>query len=129
VTRKQLSGDRDAVESYYRLEGFSEAKVGTPIVTAAAGQMTVDFPITEGPQTILSAVNIEGNEQVVTKRLPKLELKPGMPLNPQIERNDVVALQTYYADRGNAEVQVKPREEVSADKTSANLTYVLAEGP
>src|SRR5207244_13334643 len=32
-------------------------------------------------------------------------------------------------DGGNAEVQIKPREELSADKTSANVTYVIAEGP
>src|SRR5207302_7841121 len=31
--------------------------------------------------------------------------------------------------RGNAEVQVKPREEISDDKTSAKLAYVIAEGP
>ena len=114
----------------YRLQGFTDAKVGTPVVnTQAAGTMTVDFPITEGPQTILTAVTVEGNEQVPSKGLPALQLHSGEPLNPQLERADVVALQSYYADRGNAEVQVKTREDVSQDKTTAKLTYVLAEGP
>jgi outer membrane protein assembly complex protein YaeT len=129
-TRAQLSTDRDAVESYYRLNGFSEVKVAAPAVkTAANGTMTIDFPITEGPQTLVSAVTIEGNEQVPAKDLPPLLLRSGGPLNPQAERADVVALQTFYADRGNAEVQIKPREEVSADKTDAKVAYVIAEGP
>jgi outer membrane protein assembly complex protein YaeT len=129
-TRAQLSTDRDAVESYYRLNGFSEVKVATPVVkTAANGTMTIDFPITEGPQTLVTAVAVEGNEQVPAKELPPLLLKAGDPLNPQSERADVVALQTFYADRGNAEVQIKPREEVSADKTQAKVAYVIAEGP
>src|SRR5205085_1229556 len=58
VTRAQLSADRDALESYYRLHGFSEAAVATPVVNtnAAKGTMSVEFPITEGPQTIVKAV-------------------------------------------------------------------------
>jgi outer membrane protein insertion porin family len=130
VTKAQLSADRDAIESYYRLHGFSDVQVATPVVaTKADGTMTVNFPIVEGPQTILTAVNIEGNQQVPANKLPKLLLKAGDPLNPQAERADVVALQTYYGDRGNVEVQIKPREEISADKTSATLTYSIAEGP
>ena len=130
VTKSQLNADRDALESFYRLNGFSEVQVATPVVkTNNDGTMAVTFPIVEGPQTILADVHIEGNQQVPAKDLPKLELKPGDPLNPQKERMDIVALQTFYGDRGNAEVQVKPREEISADKTSAKVAYVIAEGP
>jgi outer membrane protein assembly complex protein YaeT len=131
VTRAQLSSDRDAIESYYRLHGFSEATVATPVVNtdAAKGTMTVDFPITEGPQTIVTAVRIEGNEQVPTRDLPKPTLKPNQPLDPQALRTDLLALDSFYADRGNAEVQITPRPDISADKTSATITYVIAEGP
>jgi outer membrane protein assembly complex protein YaeT len=131
VTRAELSADRDAIESYYRLHGFSEATVATPVVNtdAAKGTMTVDFPITEGPQTIVKAVRIEGNEQVPSRDLPKPTLKTNQPLDPTLLRNDLLALETYYAQRGNAEVQITPRPEISADKTSATITYVVAEGP
>jgi outer membrane protein assembly complex protein YaeT len=130
ITKAQISSDRDAIESYYRLNGFSEVQVETPVVTTKNdGTMTIDFPITEGAQTLLADVRVEGNQQVPTKDLPKLKLKPGDPLNPQLEREDIVALQTFYGDRGNAEVQVKPREEISEEKTSAKVAYVVAEGP
>jgi len=130
ITRAQLSDDRDALESYYRLHGYSEATVDTPVaLTHPDGTLTVDFPIVEGPQTLLADVHVEGNEQVKTEQLPKLQLKPGDPLNPQLVREDLVALQTFYADRGNAEVQITPRADASTDKTSAKLAYVVAEGP
>jgi outer membrane protein insertion porin family len=131
VTRAQLSADRDALESYYRLQGFSEAAVATPVVktNAAKGTLSVDFPITEGPQTIVKAVRIEGNEQVPSRDLPKPTLKTNGPLDPQALRTDLLALESFYADRGNAEVQITPRPDLSADKTSATITYVIAEGP
>lgn len=131
VTRAQLSADRDALESYYRLHGFSEAAVATPVVNtnAAKGTMSVEFPITEGPQTIVKAVRIEGNEQVPSRDLPKPTLKTNGPLDPQALRTDLLALESFYANRGNAEVQITPRPDLSADKTSATITYVIAEGP
>ena len=131
VTHEQLADDRTTLESYYRLQGFQNATVGTPGVklNASNGGMTIDFPVTEGPRTMVASVAIEGNEQVATKDLPQLTLKPGDPLSPTIERDDVIALQAFYSDRGNAEVQVRVREEVSTDKASARVVYTIAEGP
>ena len=130
VTRTQLSADRDAVESYYRLSGFESATVATPVLTTHPDStLTVDFPITEGPQTLVSGIFIEGAEQVNPRNLPRLQLVRGAPLNPQLERNDILALQSFYADRGNAEVQVAPRVDQSADKTEARVTYTITEGP
>lgn len=131
VTRSQLSDDRDALESFYRLDGFSEATVATPVVKLddAAGTLSVDFPITEGPQTMLASVKTEGIDGSHHPDAPKPKLEAGQPLSPQILHDDVVALQTFYANSGHTEVQVASRVEVSADKTSANVTYVVAEGP
>ena len=131
VTREQLGDDRDSIEAHYRLEGFSEAAIDTPVVNTndATGTMTVDFPITEGPQTLVTSLKVEGPEQVAAEDLPDLQLEAGEPLNPQLLHEDVVALQTFYADRGNVEVQVAPRIDMTADKTGATVAYVITEGP
>ncbi|HEX8153808.1 MAG TPA: POTRA domain-containing protein, partial [Thermoanaerobaculia bacterium] len=130
VTNEQLSDDRDALESFYRLHGFSDATVGTPApITRPNGTMTVDFPIVEGPQTIVSDITIEGMEHLGPRNFPRLQLHPGDPLNPQLERDDTVTLQTVYAERGYAQVQVSVRRDISPDKTKAAITYVLSEGP
>ncbi|MEO8379769.1 MAG: translocation/assembly module TamB domain-containing protein [Acidobacteriota bacterium] len=131
VTRGQIGDDREALESYYHLQGFSTATVATPVVALndAAGTMSVDFPITEGPQTLLAEVKLEGLDRSHHPKVPAPQLEAGAPLNPQLLHDDVVALQTYYANRGHTEVQVAPRVEVSDDKTRAVVTYVVAEGP
>jgi len=128
---ESISDDRDALESYYRLQGFSEATVADPVVKTddATGIMTVNFPVNEGTQTLLAAVRVEGNEQVRNDDLPESQLREGKPLNPQFLHDDLIALQTYYSERGNAEVQVTPRIEVSPDKAKATVVYVVAEGP
>ena len=131
VTRAQLSDDQDALESFYRLQGYSEVAVAEPVVATndAGGLLVVEFPITEGPQTIVTEVKIEGNEQVPAADLPEPQLRAGEPLSPQLAHEDVVAIQSFYAERGNVEVQVQPRLQISEDKTQAGVTYVIAEGP
>jgi outer membrane protein assembly factor BamA len=62
VTSGQLSDDRDALESYYRLKRILAGAGGHAVVVTndAAGTMTVTFPVNEGPQTIVADVRIEG---------------------------------------------------------------------
>ncbi|HYH06863.1 MAG TPA: translocation/assembly module TamB domain-containing protein [Thermoanaerobaculia bacterium] len=130
VTRTQLSDDRDSVESFYRLQGFSQATVGEPIAQTRADQtLVVDFPITEGPQTLLASVRLEGVQPDHVDEMPNLQLRPGEPLNPQLLNEDVITLQTFYANRGHVEVQVSPRVDTTEDQTTATLVYVIAEGP
>ena len=130
VTRSQIGDDRDALEAYYQLQGFSEATVATPAVSLndAAGTITVDFPINEGPQTLLAAVTVEGLDREHHPNAPKPQLAAGDPLNLQLLHDDVVTLQTYYANSGHSEVQVTTRID-DEDETHASVTYVIAEGP
>jgi outer membrane protein insertion porin family len=129
VTKEQLSDDRSALEGYYRLNGFAQATVAPAVARALPGsKLEIIFPITEGPQTILSSVTVEGNDKFKAG-LPALKLRAGAPLNPQLLRDDLIALQTFYGDRGFSEVQVSQRIDPSADNTAARLTYVVSEGP
>lgn len=129
VTRQQLADDRSALEGYYRLEGFPQATVAPAVArTLPESKLEVTFTITEGPQTLLSSVTVEGNDKVKAT-LPKLKLRAGDPLNPQLLRDDLIALQSFYGDRGFSEVQVSQRIEPNADSTAAKLTYLVTEGP
>jgi outer membrane protein assembly complex protein YaeT len=130
ITQANIDEDRDELETFYRLNGFSEVEVAQPRVVASAdGSMDVVFDISEGTQTLITGVTIEGNEQVDADRLPDLAIEAGEPLNPLEINADVVALQTFYANRGNVEVQVRPHVDLSADKTGATIAYRIAEGP
>lgn len=130
VTQDQLNADRDDLEAFYRLEGFTQVRVGrAEVETQAGGTLEVTFPITEGPQTIVASLAVEGNEQIRSERLPSLELKEGEPLNPQKLTQDVVRLKTFYGDRGFVEIQVVPVLDFSDDRTRVQIAYQITEGP
>lgn len=131
VTREQISDDVEALTAFYRLEGFSEAEVAEPIVKLndGAGTIEVEFPITEGPQTLIAGIRTEGIDRETHPRAPEPKLAPDKPLSPQQLHEDVVALQTYYAEAGYTEVQVAPRIDITDDKTRATVTYTVSEGP
>ncbi|MDX1584607.1 MAG: POTRA domain-containing protein, partial [Thermoanaerobaculia bacterium] len=64
VTSEILSDDREALESYYRLHGFTEARVARPVPRPNDdGTFDIIFQIFEGTQTIVSNVEVEGVEQ------------------------------------------------------------------
>jgi outer membrane protein insertion porin family len=130
VTNEELSDDRDSLEAYYRLQGFSEAEVDEPDVEASGdGTMDVIFRITEGPQTIVRGLIVEGNETFGKDDLPDLSLEVGQPYNPQVLNADLNALRLFYADRGYVESQISNNVELTEDKRSATITYKVSEGP
>lgn len=128
VTTENLSDDRDALAAFYQLEGFTEAQISPAEVTESGDRLAIVFPIVEGPQTLLADVIVEGAEQVSRRDLPELLAVEGEPLNPQVIAADTIQLRTFYAERGNVEVQVSPKIDYSGDKRSAVVTYRIAEG-
>jgi outer membrane protein insertion porin family len=134
VTQAQLDADRDALEAYYRLSGFTTAVVERPAATTSAdGTLDVQFTVREGARTIVQEVLVEGAEQFRIEQLPDLRTEPGEPLNPQTVAADIVALQSFYADRGYVELQVSPHlstpVEVSPETSTVTVTLRIAEGP
>lgn len=130
VTQEQLNADRDALETFYRLEGFAQARIGQArVMPAGDGTIDVVFPIDEGPRTLVTQLEIEGAEEFAPGALPELQLAVGEPLNPLELNSDLIALRTHYADAGYPEVQVTPSVDVSEDRTAATVRYRISEGP
>ena len=80
----------------------------------------------KAPQTLLAERARRRHEQIAEKHpdAPQLQLDAGEPLNPQLLHDDVVALQTYYANRGHVEVQVAPRVTVCDGQDAARRVVV-----
>ncbi|HUO85563.1 MAG TPA: POTRA domain-containing protein, partial [Thermoanaerobaculia bacterium] len=100
LTHTQLNDDRDALEAFYRLEGFTQVRVGRATAVPVDGDLQVTFPIIEGTQTLVRTLAVEGNRAVSDQRLPSLLSRPGEPLNPQELSLDTIALKTFYAEQG-----------------------------
>ncbi|HVR42688.1 MAG TPA: outer membrane protein assembly factor BamA [Thermoanaerobaculia bacterium] len=130
VNDETLVEDIASLQSLYRLEGFTRASVGRPLVEPSGpDRLTVTFPVNEGPRSMVREVRIEGNERFPAEALPELALDPGDPLNPRLVYGDVVELRSFYGERGHVEVQVSPQFEFDDERTSVSVAYRIAEGP
>ncbi|MBW3565790.1 MAG: outer membrane protein assembly factor BamA [Acidobacteria bacterium] len=129
ITTRELQDDRDALEAFYLLEGFTTVEVRRPVVEPInETSIAVTFPIVEGPRSIVTAVEVIGIEQREGD-LPDLLVEPGEPLNPQSVGLDIVSIRSAYGDEGFAEIRVEPVIEFSDDRTEAIVRYELTEGP
>ncbi|MGK2857704.1 MAG: outer membrane protein assembly factor BamA, partial [Thermoanaerobaculia bacterium] len=129
VTRTTLEDDRDAIEAFYRSQGFLDVKTETArVVELGDGKLEVIFPIVEGPKTTNRTVAIEGNYAIDGSRLPSLRSKAGEATNPRNIALDMVSLQSAYDAAGYPESRVEPDATYSEDRSEADLVFRVFEG-
>lgn len=130
VTYSQLDEDRAAIESLYRTNGFLTAIVDRGRAETREDEQVIDvvFEIYEGPQTIVSDVEISGLLAMDRTSLPDLASRAGKPANPVAITSDLLALRTALAGSGFAEATVRHELVLSEDSTTAKLTYHVDEG-
>jgi outer membrane protein insertion porin family len=130
-----LDADVTALEGVYRGRGFAAARVQAdpkPGPAAPDGQVpvTVSILITEGAQTMVGAVRIEGNASIPEATLRQaLSLQPGAPYFEAQLRRDTDALQLEYANRGYRSAAVQAQPGFTPDRAQANLVFTVREGP
>jgi outer membrane protein insertion porin family len=130
-----LDADAAAIESVYRQRGFAGARVqadARPLEASGRGlvPVAVSILISEGVRTVVGSVRIEGNASIPEAELQKnLAVRAGAPYFEADLRRDADAIQLAYANRGyrSAVVQVQPG--FSADRSRADLVYIVREGP
>lgn len=115
----------------YKADGFSSVKV-TPEVKNQNGNVTVTFRVDEGPQDLVEALNIEGNNTLSPVQFaPKgLKLRPGQPYSQKLadeDRNQIVA---RYLELGYLNVNFRETaQRVGNDPHRIAVGYHIAEGP
>ena len=124
------------IEEHYHEKGFAFATVelergdvrGDP-------DREVVFLINEGPKVSVSAVKFEGNDNF-SDSLLKLKTRTktrilwlfGGKYDPTTIADDMEGVRQYYYSLGYFDVQVKPRQEFSDDKSKIELHYEITEG-
>jgi outer membrane protein insertion porin family len=90
----------------------------------------VVFRITEGPQTLVKNLTIEGNNSFTTEDLaPLLSSVSGQPFSEADIMNDRDALTYFYYDHGFPDVQFESSgKAVDGEPHRMDLTYKIAEG-
>jgi outer membrane protein insertion porin family len=106
-SERLLEGDLNAIENLYRSNGFREVKVEARRDTSwqgNPGQLAVFLDIEEGPQWLVSQLDIAGlppaDEEEIRPMLRSTEGQPFSEWNVQADRDMVL---NYYFDRGYPE--------------------------
>ena len=132
-SQRMMADDVVSIKALYQANGFEEAKVDAALdenYESHQGELAVVFRITEGPQTLVKNLTIEGNNSFSTEQIaPLLSSVPGQPFSDADIMNDRDALTYFYYNRGFPDVQfessVKP---VEGEPYRMDLTYTVAEG-
>ncbi len=126
---------RDAavrVEEKYRSEGFLDARVTMrdPTEDVAAGTIVPRFEITEGVQSFLERVIVEGAAALPEEDVRETFLvEEGDPVNERLVEETRRAILDLYASRGYLFAQVEGRIPAGGDRSQVALTYRIVEGP
>ena len=133
------NADEQTIKSYYTEKGYATATVSSAVSDSPQGGVILEFTITEGKQTIVSAVSFQGNSAVDEKALkgvlvtkPAKFLVKGIFKESALEE-DKAAIQQFYGERGYIDAHVENivqdvDSETDPQKNLIKLTYVIMEG-
>jgi outer membrane protein insertion porin family len=119
--------DRRVLELHYHRLGYRQADVrGGPVIEADGERLAVVFDIIEGPRSMVSAVEIRGNDTLGSEALlSRVRLKPGDPRDRLRELAGERSIRELYAARGRPYTEVR----TAFNKETGLLTYEVVEGP
>ena len=137
VTDAELDADLANLTSYYRLQGFGQAKVGPPSFEITPpepgegrGRLALHLPIEEGPRQRVVDIVLDGVALFEREELlAKLPLRRGGPFHPLLLDDSINVLRALYEEEGYAFAQVEPKLEWNSDGTLVDVLLTLDEGP
>ena len=132
-SQRMMSDDATSIKALYQANGFREVKVDASLdenYESHSGELAVVFRITEGPQTLVKNLTIEGNNSFTTEELaPILSSVPGQPFSEADIMNDRDALTFFYYNRGFPDVQFESSAKpVEGQPYRMDVTYSIVEG-
>ncbi len=124
------------IEEHYHEKGYNFATVELERGDVRNDpDRVVIFLISEGPKVSVSAVRFEGNEnfsdgilKLKTRTKTRILWLFGGKYDPTTIADDMEGVRQYYYSLGYFDVQVKPRQEFSQDKSKIELHYEISEG-
>jgi outer membrane protein assembly complex protein YaeT len=128
-----LRADEDSMRSLYVANGFQAAQVHGEVQEPVSGRSTdlfVRFEITEGPQTRVASLTLDGNQALDTATLlSAIGATAGQPYSGAAvaaDRDNILAL---YYNEGFPEVRFEASVQPAADPNRVALSYHIVEGP
>ncbi len=128
-----LNQDVQSIVNLYRANGFQQAQVKADVrddYNGKPGEMMVFLEITEGPQTRVSSLTIEGNRSVPDDELrPLLTTSEGQPYSESNVAVDRDVVMNHYFNRGFPDVAFEASAAPDpADPLRMHVAYRIREG-
>jgi len=131
--------DERAVRDHYLSKGYANSKITSEAVANEDSSITLRFNIVEGKQTVISAIEFEGNKVMASKtlrgamKLKEAKLFSSGTFSESELEADKTAIIAYYTERGYIDVAIENvlREtdaESDPEKNLLKLVFVIREG-
>jgi outer membrane protein insertion porin family len=127
---KLLHQSVTGITAFYKNRGYQDVTVDTDVVDREP-KIYITFQITEGPQTLVNNLIIEGNSQLSAAQLaPRggFRLRSGQPFSPKSLADDRSHIMAVYLDQGflNSEFDSKVTP-LQNDPHRVDVTYRITE--
>ncbi len=129
LNREDLNQDAELLAAFYHNNGYIQARVGEPVVDFSNEWIYVTIKIDEGARFKVGNVRVSGD--LLTSEaelLALLKISKESFYNREVMRNDVLALNDYYADEGYAYADVMPKIDQNAKDLLVDIDYVITRG-
>jgi len=127
-----LNDDVRGLEYLYISNGFQQVKITSNVIDNYQGQqnrLAVEITVNEGPQTLVGALHIVGNQTIPESSFPTLNTSPNQPYSEADIASDREILLNYYFNRGfpdaTFEASAKP---AAGEPNRIDVTYTIHEG-
>jgi outer membrane protein insertion porin family len=127
-----VRADSDSIKSLYLSNGFREVQVTTAVddnYHSKKGNLFVAFHVVEGPQTLVSSLEVEGNHALSTETLLAISgSTPGQPFSEAgvaSDRNNILAM---YYNEGFPEAHFHEEVSPGNDADHVRVVFHITEG-
>jgi outer membrane protein insertion porin family len=126
-----LKNDVANLQALYVSNGFRAAKIQTRVednYRGAKNHIAVHIQIEEGPQTLVGAFRITGNQKIDAKAFPELNTIEGQPYSEQNLGSDRQSILNYYFNHGFSNATLEITTNPSGQPNREDITYTIQEG-
>ncbi|MGD8992382.1 MAG: outer membrane protein assembly factor BamA [Desulfobacterales bacterium] len=124
LNENNLEQDVAKLSSFYKNNGYMQARVGEPVVNFVGNEIEITIKIDEGPRFKVGKVAVTGDLILPAEKLSaSLNISQEEFYNRETLRNDVLTITDLYANRGFAYVDVAPSVDEDSEKRVVDITF------
>jgi outer membrane protein insertion porin family len=129
LDKDELKQDADSIVSFYTNNGFLDARISDPIITQDKEYLYITFDIQEGPRYTVGTIDFDGDLIADKQTLVDLMTVRKEPyLSRKVLRENILAIQDLYGEKGYAFVDIRPDLKKSTDATRFDILIHIKKG-